>query len=111
MDIEQMTWRQFCLLEGFKRRGDRSNFEISHRAHADVNGLSIELEIKKLMDLRYLYSDDNPFYWKPMSFEAIYISDLGREFSGLLGLHSVEDDEIGPAFGKGKVTITKTKTY
>ena len=112
-DIEQMTWRQFCLLEGFSRN-DNSNFQISPRGDSDINGISIGIEIEKLINLNYLRSESNdPADWRPIPirFDVIYITQLGREILRLLELHSVETEEIGPAFGKGKITETKQNTY
>ena len=39
-DIEQMTWRQLCLLEGFRRKGitGRNKIEISGSNNSDING-------------------------------------------------------------------------
>ena len=103
-DIEQMTWRQLCLLEGFFRN-ENSNFTINGRSDSDVNGISIKIEIEKLINLNYLRSDSNDPDWVPIKFDEIYITQLGKDFSSLLGLHSVEIDEIGIAFGKGKITV------
>lgn len=106
-DIEQMTWRQFCLLEGFRRK-DRNEIEINRYNHSDINGISIGTEIKKLITLNYLSrgSDDIRSYMSTR-FESIYTSDLGQEISSLLVLQSIENSEIGKAFGKGRVKEIK----
>jgi hypothetical protein len=107
-DIEQMTWRQFCLLEGFRRK-DSNKIEISPYGNSGINGISIETEIKKLIDLNYLHSYSTKIRdYMSTSFENIYISGLGTEISSLLDLQSVENSEIGKAFGKGRIKETVT---
>ena len=105
-DIEQMTWRQFCLLEGFRRKNS-DKIEISRYGGSDINGISIETEIKKLIDLNYLnrYSDNSRSYMSA-DFDHIEISEPGREISSLLDLQSVELSEIGKAFGQGRIKTT-----
>ena len=111
-DIEQMTWRQLCLLEGFRRKG-KSEIEISSYGDSGINGFSIETEIEQLIDLNYLHKgSDSPIRsYLSTSFEHIYISELGQEISRLLDLQSVELPEIGKAFGGGRVKDTKTTIY
>ena len=53
MDIEQMTWRQICFIEGFNRR-HRDEIEIIGMEISDVNGQLRLSEIKKLINLHYL---------------------------------------------------------
>lgn len=107
-DIEQMTWRQFCLLEGFRRK-DSNKIEISRYSNSDINGISIETEIKKLIDLNYLHGGSTEIHsYMSTSFENIYISTPGQEISSLLDLQSVEITEIGKAFGKGRIKETVT---
>lgn len=107
-DIEQMTWRQFCLLEGFRRKAlsDSNKIEITDSVDLDIDTFSIETEIQKLIDLNYLhcYSTKNSRRdYLLTDFEHVYISDLGREISTLLDLESVELREIGKAFGEGRI--------
>ena len=106
-DIEQMTWRQFCLLEGFRRR-DRDDIEIFGYNDSGLNGISIKTDIKQLIDLNYLMGDNDSIdnYWRSRSFDSIYVLTLGKEISSLLDLQSVELSEIGKAFGKGNIKET-----
>ena len=106
-DIEQMTWRQLCLLEGFRRK-DKQEIEISIYGDQDINDFSIETEIKQLIDLNYLHKgSDSPIRsYLSTSFGHIYISELGQEISRLLDLQSVELSEVGKAFGKGRIKTT-----
>ena len=106
-DIEQMTWRQFCLLEGF-RRSNSSNMdekiEIGRSADRhSINGISIKNEIQKLIDLDYLRGSNDH-----RDFGSNYLSDLGQEISKLLDLQSVHIREIGKAFGKGSIKAQVT---
>lgn len=108
-DIEQMTWRQFCLLEGFRRKGDK-RIKIRGYEISSLNELSISAEIGKLIDLNYLNGQNNSIY-RPMEFENTWVVGLGMEISRLLDLSSIEMSEIGKAFGKGRVQETVTNTY
>ena len=106
LDIEQMTWRQFCLLEGFKRK-DSNEIEIGGYENSGSNGISIGTEMKKLIDLNYLKrGSDSIHSYTSTSFDHIRISQLGQEISSLLDLQSVELSEIGKAFGKGWIQQT-----
>lgn len=105
-DIEQMTWRQFCLLEGFSRQNS-NNIEINGYNDSGINGGSIGTEIKKLIDLNYLRGGSNSMgRYTSTSFDHIHISTLGQEISRLLDLQSVELSEIGKAFGGGRIQET-----
>ena len=107
-DIEQMTWRQFCLLEGFRRK-DSNKIKIGSYDDSGINGISIETEIKKLINLNYLSrGSDSIRSYTSTSFEHIRISQPGQEISNLLDLQSVEISEIGKAFGKGRIQETVT---
>ena len=103
-DIEQMTWRQFCLLEGFRRK-DSNRIKIGDSDNSGINGISIGTEIKKLIGLNYLSRGSNSIqnYTSATSFDHISIWQPGREISSLLDLQSVEISEIGKAFGKGRI--------
>ena len=106
-DIEQMTWRQLCLLEGFRRK-DRSSedqIKISSYSDSSINEFSIDTEIKKLIELNYLERGSTALRdYLSTSFEHIRISGLGREFSKLLDLESIDLRKIGNAFGDRTVT-------
>ena len=106
-DIEQMTWRQFCLLEGFRRK-DSKAIEINGYDDSGINGMSRGAEIKNLIGLNYLSrsSDSIRSYTSTTSFDHIRIWELGQEISSLLDLKSVELSEIGKAFGKGRIQET-----
>ena len=105
-DIEQMTWRQFCLLEGFRRK-DSNRIKIGGYDNSGINGISIGTEIKKLIDLNYLSRGSNSIHnYTSTSFDHIGISQPGQEISSLLDLQSVEISEIGKAFGKGRIQET-----
>ena len=107
-DIEQMTWRQLCLLEGF-RRADRINSDrIEIRGYDDtgIDGMSRGIEIKNLIDLNYLNGSGNSNRYASTDFKNIWISEMGQEISKLLDLQSVELPEIGKAFGEGRIEET-----
>jgi hypothetical protein len=111
-DIEQMTWRQLCLLEGFRRQVN-DEIKISSDSTQDIDGFSIETEIKQLIDLNYLHKgSDSPLRsYLTTSFDHIHISALGQATAKLLDLKSVELREIGKAFGGGRVTNIKIERY
>lgn len=106
-DIEQMTWRQLCLLEGFRRSNSSKmdeKIEIGRSADRhSINGISIKNEIQKLIDLDYLRGSSDH-----RDFGANYVPDLGQEISKLLDLQSVAPREIGKAFGKGSIKAQVT---
>ena len=104
-DIEQMTWRQFCLLEGF-RRIKPDTFRINGYDNSGIDGMIRGTEIKKLINLNYLRGNDDIYSHSSTSFDHINISDMGQEISSLLDLQSVELSEIGKAFGKGRIQQT-----
>ena len=99
-EIEQMTWRQLCLLEGF-RREDNREIEISGSRDSDLNGISIGTEVKKIIDLNYLYE-------RSSSSNRRNVTELGIEISKLLDLESIDLPEIGKAFGEGRIKTTVT---
>ena len=98
-DIEQLTWRQLCLLEGFRRKESKT-IEINRFDDSGIDGMVRENEIKILIDLNYLnnYGDYGKF---SDAFKDLYVTELGSEISKLLVLEAVELPEIGKAFGKG----------
>ena len=105
-DIEQMTWRQLCLLEGFRRK-DSGRIEISGYDNSGITGISIGTEIKKLIHLNYLSRGSHDIHRDTSTrFEHISITLLGKEISTLLDLQSVEISEIAKVFGKGKIQET-----
>ena len=107
-DIEQMTWRQFCLLEGFRRK-DSNGIKIGGYDNSGINGISIATEIKKLINLNYLNRGSTSIHsYTSTSFDHISISEPGQEISSLLDLQSVEISEIAKAFGKGRIQETVT---
>lgn len=108
-DIEQMTWRQLCLLEGFRRKNSNT-IQINSYDSSGINGMSRGTEIKNLIDLNYLYSGNHSIrsYKPAINFDHIWISEMGQEISSLLDLKSVEIREIGKAFGKGRIQETVT---
>ena len=105
-DIEQMTWRQLCLLEGFRRK-DSGRIKISGYDNSGIIGISIGTEIKKLIHLNYLSRGSHEIHsYTSTHFEHISITPLGQEISTLLDLQSVEISEIAKVFGKGKIEET-----
>ena len=79
MDIEQMTWRQICFIEGFNR-SRRNEIEIEGMPTSDVNGMLKLNEIKKLVNLDYLSArGDGRFY---VSGSLLVTSDIGIQPMG-----------------------------
>ena len=113
MDIEQMTWRQICLLEGFRRQHDNEIKIIGMRA-SDTSGMLNFRELKKLGFLEYLSGvpDRTTFgALKMAQINRIRVTPTATELASLMNLQSIPDDEIVRAFGKGMITETKSKTY
>ena len=98
-DIEQMTWRQFCFLEGFRRK-DRNTIEISGHDNSGIDGISRQSEIRNLINLNYLND------YGSTQFDRIRVTKTGQEISSLLDLQVVEINEIAKAFGRGRIQET-----
>ena len=95
-----MTWRQFCLLEGFRRK-HHDKIKIAGYDNSGTDGKSAATETKKLIDLNYLSRGSSSIHnFTSTSFDHIHISTLGQEISKLLDLQSVEISEIAKAFGE-----------
>ena len=98
-DIEQLTWRQLCLLEGFRRK-DSSEIDIHSYDSSGIDGKSRSADLRFLINLDYLRD------YGSAQFERIRSTDMGVEISKLMDLQSVELSEIGKAFGEGWVQTT-----
>ena len=99
-DIEQLTWRQLCLLEGFRRQA-RSEIKISgFYDDSDMGEMTRETETQNLINLNYLTD------YGSAQFDRIRITKMGREITSLLDLQSVDIREIGKAFGSGRIQTT-----
>ena len=110
MDIEQMTWRQICLIEGFNRR-ERKEIEIQGIQISGVNGRLRFSEIIKLENLDYLHPSPNRYRQTESGMlvtSDIEILPLVPELATLMDLKSIPIDEIGSAFGTGMVKETRT---
>ena len=110
MDIEQMTWRQFCFIEAFSRKHDRQ-IEIRGVSTLDLNGQLRFSEIEKLVNLKYLTPGrDGKFYFNDrfLVTDVIEIELRGRHLSNLMGFKLIPIDEITRAFGTGMIRETKT---
>ena len=112
MDIEQMTWRQICFIEGFNRR-EREEIEIKGIQISDVNGELRFSEIKKLVSLDYLLRLQDGYHLvdesnRVLNASEISIREMGTELATRMDLESIRIDEIGRAFGSGMIEETKT---
>ena len=108
MDIEQMTWRQICFIEGFTRKAHKQ-IEIIGMETSDVNGNVRFSEIEKLVNLRYLRSGrDGKFSFNSnlLRTEEIDIRLMGFELSKLMDLKSIPIEEIASAFGTNMIRTT-----
>ncbi len=110
MDIEQMTWRQICFIEGFNR-SHRNEIEIQGMQTSDVNGRLRLNEIKKLVNLDYLSAErDGKFYLRDslLVTSDIVIRPVGTELATLMDFKLIPIEEIARAFGNGMIKETKT---
>ena len=112
MDIEQMTWRQICFIEGFNR--SRSNrIKISGMEVSDVNGTLRLDEIKKLVNFDYLSAQQDGRFNVHSGSGLLVTSDIriqtrGTQLATLMDLNSIPIEEIARAFGPGKIQETIT---
>lgn len=112
MDIEQMTWRQICFIEGFNR-SHRNEIEINGMQTSDVNGMLKLSEMKKLVNLDYLSAQrDGKFYFISGSgllvTSDIRIRPMGTQLATLMDFKLIPIDEIARAFGTGMIKTTIT---
>ena len=110
MDIEQMTWRQICFIEGFNRSG-RNEIEINGMQTSDVNGMLRLSEMKKLVNLDYLSAQrDGRFYFNGglLVTSDIRIRSMGTQLATLMDFKLIPIDEIAKAFGTGMIKTTIT---
>ena len=110
MDIERMTWRQICFIEGFNRRVD-DVIEIIGIQYVGTNGQLRYSEMKTLVNLNYFYldNDNDVFHAKEeglLDTDEIKIRGPGKDLARLMDLKSIAIDEIGRAFGVGMIRTT-----
>lgn len=110
-DIEQMNWRQLCLIEGFNRRY-RQEIEIIGMDTSNINGTLMLSDIKKLVNLNYLYTNRDGFYFQAngnrLVTDDIGGRKIGEELAMLMDLKSIPNEEIARAFGPGMIKQTIT---
>ena len=111
MDIEQMTWRQICFIEGFNR-SRRNEIEIEGMETSDVNGMVKLSEMRKLVNLDYLSTQRDGFYFISGSgllvTSDIRIRPMATQLATLMDLKLIPIDEIARAFGTGMIKATIT---
>ena len=107
-DIERMTWRQLCFIEGL-RRMHRKDIEISGIGDSDINRISRTVEMERLTGLGYLYTRTKDlFNYTPLGVDKIYISKIGSQLAELMNLNLISPEEIAQAFGSGQIKVTIT---
>ena len=108
IDIEQLTWRQLCLIEGFNRRY-RQEIEIIGMDTSDINGTLRLSEIKKIVNLNYLLASGG-FHFvgngNCLVTNRIGHHQKGEHLAMLMDLESIPIDEIARAFGTGMIKTT-----
>ena len=112
MDIEQMTWRQICFIEGFNRR-HRNDIKIKGMETSDVNGAVKLSEMRRLVNLAYLSDGgEGKFYFisgsNMLSTDRISIQRMGTHLATLMDLKLIPVEEIAKVFGTGMISETKT---
>ena len=92
MDVEQMTWRQICFIEGFNR-SHRNEIEIDGMQTSDVNGMLRLSEMKKLINLDYLSArSDGQFYFRSslLVTSDIRIRPMGTQLATLMDFKLIQ---------------------
>ena len=110
MDIEQMTWRQICFIEGFNR-SHHNEIEIEGIPTSDVNGKLKLSEMRKLVNLDYLSAQrDGRFYFSGslLVTSDIIVRPMGTQLATLMDFKLIPIDEIARAFGTGMIKTTIT---
>ena len=103
MDIEQMTWRQFCFLEGVQRM-ERNEIEIQGVNFSEVPGRLKRRDFEFLVNLGYLSHGNWYTGRSAWSSDTIRVETLGAHLAMLMDLKSMKIEEIVSAFGIGSIT-------
>ncbi len=101
-DIDQMTWRQICLIEVFRRVED-DVIEIDDIEDSeDINTYSRVIDLERLTRFGYLYTEKKDLFdYDPLEVDEIEISGTGTQIAELMDLESISIEEITRAYGHG----------
>ncbi|RKU29576.1 hypothetical protein C6499_08380 [Candidatus Poribacteria bacterium] len=91
-DIKQMSWRQLCLLEGFRQH--RSKIEINAHRISDL----LRKEIQRMVDLDYIHVRQNGLQYEIVDPENINLSSIGHQLCNLMELSQIPDSDIHNTF-------------
>jgi len=109
-DIEGMTWRQLCFIEGLRKMRSK-DIEIKGVGDSsNINSISKTIEMERLTVLGYLYTRTEHLfdYNTTLEVNKIYIPDIGSQLAELMNLKSISLEEIAQAFGSGQIKATIT---
>ena len=93
-DIKQMSWRQLCLLEGF-RQNETNDIKIYRRSISKL----LRMEIQRLVDLSYIEQTGDALSWDPVDPEKLYLTPIGNQLRTLMGLSQIREEDIDDTFG------------
>lgn len=101
-NIEEISWRQLCFIEGFQQNSSRS-IEINDLSNSGsgLSGLNSSTrftEIKHLKDLGCLGFSDNLLNYNNVNPNDIRITPYGKLLSELMELNTIPPEEINKAF-------------
>ena len=107
LDIKQMSWRQLCLLEGF-RQNETDDIEISEYYLSEK---LLRMEIQRMVDLGYITSilsnllsmlsfvKGDALRWQKVDPEKLYPTRIGKQLCDLMELSQIPAEDIDDTFG------------
>ncbi|MDE0400218.1 MAG: hypothetical protein OXL96_20670 [Candidatus Poribacteria bacterium] len=93
-DIKQMSWRQLCLLEGF-RQNQTDDIEINS---SSISGL-LRMEIQRLVDLGYIRVTADELRYQTVDPKKLYLTPIGKQLCTLMELSQTPEEDIDDTFG------------
>lgn len=107
--IDNMSWRQFCVLSCLYKSG-RNELEIGSRGTSQdpLKIDSIVIDVGKLMSARYIRDHSDRFInYSGHSPDGLVITQIGSELIRLLELQTIPDEESDDPFLPWGITRTR----
>ena len=107
--IDNMSWRQFCILSCLNKRANNA-LEIGSRGSSQdpLKIDSIVIDVEKLMSARYIRDHSDRFInYSGHSPDGLVITPIGRELIRLLELQTIPDEESDEPFLPWGITRTR----
>lgn len=96
-DVKQMSWRQLCLLEGF-RQNETDDIEISEYSLSEN---LLRMEIQRMVDLGYIRVTGDALRWEKVDPEKLYPTPIGKQLCDLMKLSQIPEEDIDDTLEAG----------